>query len=240
MEQEGNSFRNLADYNGTRGALQSNTRGVHRNVGARLREEVKLSEKWTTIAGVGVESSRVTADVQSRTSTETYSRVSVERNFFNAAPEFNLIFAPVPSTRLHGRVGAGYGIPGISQLTTTPAGVAGNNSQLDPQRNLGFELGADGRLADKLIYDVVGYYELFYDELVSQSPGSGLSNFTSNAPRADHRGAEATLDFRPWERFSWSGVTHTTIMCTKSTPKSSAARRLTARARRSLVSKNMC
>lgn len=204
MEQEGNSFRNLADFNGTRGALQSNTRGAHRNVGARLREELQLSEKWSGIAGVGVESSRVTAEVQARTASETYSRVNVERSFFNAAPEAALVYRANPDLRVHGRVGTGYGIPGIGQLTTTPSGVAGNNSSLDTQRNLGFELGSDGRLGRIISFDITGYYEFFYDELVSQSPGSGLSNFTYNAPRADHRGAEATLEFRPWTGTAWS------------------------------------
>ncbi|MFN0118457.1 MAG: TonB-dependent receptor family protein [Elusimicrobiota bacterium] len=205
MEQEANSFRNLGDFNGTRGALNSNTRGTHRNVGARFREEIQFDEKWTGILGVGLESSRVSAQVQTRTSSETYSRVSVGRNFFNVAPEVNVIYQATPKIKIHSRMGTGYGIPGMSQLTTTPSGVAGNNNQLKSQRNLGFELGTDGQVVGKLMFDVVGYYEFFYDELVSQSPGAGLSSYSTNAKRADHRGAEATLDFRTWSGISCSG-----------------------------------
>lgn len=206
MEQEANSLRNLADYNGTRGALQSNSRGFHRNIGGRLREELDFNDRWSAFAGAGVESSKVRADIQTRTAAETYSRVSVDRTFFNAAPETGVIFRVLPETKLHARFGTGYGIPGISQLTTLPNGLSGNNSSLKPQVNYGFELGADGKVANQLSFDVAGYYEIFYDEFVTQSPGAGLSSFTDNAPRADHRGVEVWSEWRPSCGFFWSGA----------------------------------
>ncbi len=199
MEQEASGYRNLADYNGTRGALQSNTRGYHQNVGGRIREELAFNDRWTAIAGLGVESSLIRADVQTRTASETYSRVSADRRFFNTAPEGSLIYSPRQDLKFHGRVGMAYGTPSISQLTTTPAGITGNNTSLDAQRNLGFELGSNGKVFDRLKFDITGYYEFFYDEYVTQSPASGLSSFTSNAPRAEHRGVEASLDFNPWK-----------------------------------------
>jgi iron complex outermembrane receptor protein len=199
MEQEASTYRNLADYNGTRGALQANTRGYHRNVGGRVREEIAFDDRWTGILGVGVESSDIRADVQTRTGAETYSRVSADRRFFNAAPEGCVIFAPSPDLKFRGRVGMAYGTPSISQLTTTPAGVSGNNTSINPQRNLGFELATEGKLFRSLSFDLAGYYEFFYDEFVTQSPGAGLSNYTNNAPRSEHRGVEAALDFRPWK-----------------------------------------
>lgn len=204
MEQEATSYRNLADWSGTRGAAQSNTRGNHRNVGGRFREEVQFTDRWSGVLGLGLESSRVTARVQTRTASEAYSRVRVERNFFNVAPEADLVFQAKPDLKFHGRVGTGYGIPGIGQLTTTPAGTTGNNGDLRPMRNVGFELGAVGNAGGTLAFDWAGYYEIFKDEFVTQSPGSGLSSFTSNAPRADHRGAEATLEWRPVAGASWS------------------------------------
>ncbi len=206
MEQEASSFRNLADYNGTRGALQSNSRGFHRNIGGRLREELDLGERWNVFAGLGMESSKVRADVQTRTAAETYSRTSVARLFFNTAPETGVIFKVAPEAKLHARFGTGYGIPGISQLTTTPDGLTGNNTSLSTQKNYGFELGADGRVFNQLSFDVAGYYEIFYDEFITQSPGGGLSSFTSNAPRADHRGVEVWSEWRPPCGFFWSGA----------------------------------
>ena len=41
---------------------------------------------------------------------------------------------------------------------------------------------------------VTGFYEFFENELVSQSPGPGLPNFTFNAPASEYRGIEAAAD----------------------------------------------
>lgn len=196
MEQEANSFRNLADYQGTRGALNSNTRGYHRNVGGRLREELRFADDWTGVLGLGLEHSRVEAAVQSRTGAETYSRVNVDRSFFNTAPELGVTYAHSAALKARARAAYAYGIPGISQLTTTSDGVAGNNTSLKPQRNLGFELGAAGSPLGWLAYDVTVYDEFFYNEFITQSPGAGLSSFTGNAPRSEHRGAELWAEAR--------------------------------------------
>lgn len=194
MEQESSSYRNLADWAGTRGALQSSTRGFHQNLGFRLREELELSPRWTALAGVGVERSQVKAAVQTRAAAETYSRVDADRLFYNAAPEAALNYKAEAWT---GRVraGMGYGTPGISQLTTTPDGLSGNNTGLKPQRNLGVEAGAGGA-SGGLSWDAAAYYEVYWNEFVTQTPGAGLGAFTSNAPRADHRGVELWADWR--------------------------------------------
>lgn len=198
MEQEATSYRNLADFEGTRGALQSNTRGHHANAGARAREELKLAPEWTWVLGLGAERSEVVGGVQTRAAAETFSRVSVSRQFWNAAPETALVYEPAGAdVKAHARAAMGYGVPGIAQLTTTPDGLTGNNTGLKPQRNLGFELGAAGKTLSILRFDAALYYELFYNEFVTQSPGAGLASFTSNAPRSDHRGVELQAALRP-------------------------------------------
>jgi iron complex outermembrane receptor protein len=204
MDQRADSFRNLADFNGTTGALNSSSRGFIQNIGGRVREEWDAAERVTAIAGAGVESSQVKADVQSRTAAEVYSRVDVDRKFWNAAPEAALVYRPRRDLAVHARVGMGYGIPSISQLSTGPDGLPGNNTALKPQRNLGFELGLDGSPAGALDLSLTGYYEFFYNEFVTASPGAGLSSFTTNAPRADHRGVELLAVWKPLRPLYWS------------------------------------
>jgi iron complex outermembrane receptor protein len=206
MEQESNTYANLADFKGTRGRVEAESRGWHRNIGARLREEWAVASKLNAVLGVGVENSAVNANIQTRVSSETFRYVSVDRVFFNAAPELALVYQHAPEMKFHARVGTAYGIPGIGQLTTTPSGTAGNNIDLKPQRVVGFELGSEGKVGRHLALNIAGYYELFYNELVTQSPAAGLSNFTSNAPRADHRGVEVWLNWRPVRGFFWSGA----------------------------------
>lgn len=193
MEQESTSFRNLADFQGTRGALDSQTRGHHQNLGGRLREEVDLGEHWTGVLGIGAEHSTVVGKLRRRTAAETFSIVDVDRDFLNVAPEAALIYRPDEGWEVHARVGSGYGIPGIGQLTTTSAGVAGNNTDLATQKNIGADLGVDFHPHARLAASLTGYYEIFFEEFVTQSPGAGLSSFTANAPRAEHRGIGAFL-----------------------------------------------
>jgi iron complex outermembrane receptor protein len=194
MEQEASAFRNLADGAGSRGALQSNTRGFHQNMGFRVREELEFAPKWTAIAGLGVEQSQVKAAVQTRTGAEAYSRVDVDRLFHNAAPEAALSYGAENWTG-RARAGMGYGTPSIGQLTTAPDGLSGNNTGLASQRNLGFELGAGG-VTGGLSWDAAVYHETHWNEFVTQTPGAGLNAFTANAPRADHRGVELWADWR--------------------------------------------
>jgi len=75
--------------------------------------------------------------------------------------------------------------------------VPGNNTQLQAQSNLGFDIGADWTPLDTLLFSVTGFYEFFRNELVTQSPGAGLQNFTFNAPASEHRGIELAADWRP-------------------------------------------
>jgi iron complex outermembrane receptor protein len=45
---------------------------------------------------------------------------------------------------------------------------------------------------------VTGFYELFNNEFVTQSPGAGLQNFTFNVPHSTHRGIEVAVDWKPF------------------------------------------
>ena len=44
---------------------------------------------------------------------------------------------------------------------------------------------------------MTGFYEFFRNELVTQSPGAGLQNFTFNVAGVEHRGIEVGADWRP-------------------------------------------
>src|SRR4029079_14550379 len=97
-----------------------------------------------------------------------------------------------------GRVATGYGTPQLANLFVTSAGVAGNNTDLQSQTNLGYDLGFDWTPAKWFRLSVTGFYEFFQNELVTQSAGAGLQNFTFNAPASEHRGVEVASDWRPF------------------------------------------
>jgi iron complex outermembrane receptor protein len=184
------------------GALTSYYWGHQYGAGARGREEVQFAPQWTGLVGLGVEYT----DLQALNTLNTFANPSapavgsstlVKRHYLNAAPEAALLYRPNDQLLLRSRVATGYGTPQASNLFVTPQGVAGNNTQLQTQTNLGFDIGADWTVANTLDFSITGFYELFRNEFVTQSPGAGLQSFTFNAPASTHRGIEIGADWRP-------------------------------------------
>ena len=204
MHQDASSLFNLANFEGTSGALQSSSTSHILNAGGRAREELTFAPGWTLVLGLGGEYSTVQGTLRNRTGTETFTSINVDRSFANIAPEAALVYSPTDRLVTHFRVGTGYGTPNFGNLTTTSAGLPGNNTDLKAQQNLGVELGVDAfRLFGILDLSVTGYYEFFKNEFVTQSPGAGLSAFTTNAPRAQHRGVEVAAVLRPFAGIAW-------------------------------------
>jgi len=118
--------------------------------------------------------------------------------FSTTRPEAGVLYRPNEAWQFRGRAATGYGTPQISNLTVTAQGVSGNNSQLASQTNVGLDVGADFTPDRTVKLSVTGFYEFFRNELVTQSPGAGLLNFTFNVPRSVHRGVELAADWRPF------------------------------------------
>lgn len=199
---------NRAPYGGARlGVLTADQETTQANLGGRARIEVQLDDRWIAVAGISAENTAITGTnttygYTAATTTATLARV--DRSFLNAAPELALLYRPDPTLQLRGRVAAGYGTPAAGNLFVTPAGVPGNNTRLQTQENLGFDLGADWTPTPGVRLSLTGFYEFFRNELIAQSPGAGLLSYTFNAPASEHRGIEvgANWAFAP----GWSAT----------------------------------
>lgn len=210
MEQEGNSFRNLNDFNGTRGSLAANTRVTIRNIGARFREEWEFIPRWTLAAGFGYESSLVSGQVANYSTTGTVtSRTGVSRTFNNYAPEVSLIYEPRPEMRHWTRVSTGYAIPGIGNLTTGLDGLPGPNFDLKPQKNLSVEIGTESRLHRTFMLHLVGFWTFFKDEIITQTTslgGGATGTFSVNADSSEYRGVELGWIWLPADGWRVTGA----------------------------------
>lgn len=189
------------------GALVADQDTTQANLGGRARAEVQLSDRWIAVTGISAESSTITGS--NRTFTYTAARTTtaiadVNRSFLNVAPELSLLYRPTEAWQFRGRVATGYSTPSAGNLFVTPAGVPGSNTKLKTQENLGFDLGVDWTPIQNVRLSVTGFYEFFRNELITQSPGAGLLNFTFNAPASEHRGVEvgASWAFAP----GWSAT----------------------------------
>ena len=190
---------NRAPYDGPRlGALIGDQAAVQSNLGGRARLELALSDQWTGILGLSAETTSITGRniaYAYAASGTTRTVADANRSFLNVAPELALVYRPDAAWALRGRVATGYTTPAASNLFITPAGLPGNNTQLQAQENLGFDLGAEWSPMTDLRLSVTGFYEFFRNELVSQSPGAGLLAYTFNAPASEHRGIEVGADW---------------------------------------------
>ena len=210
MEQEGQTFENLADGQGTRGLLLQNNRGNIRNIGARFREELEFVPKWTLAAGLGFEQSHLSIETINYTGGAVSSRPNAHRDFTNLAPEASLTWKPAEGYRHWVRASTGYGLPTFSQLTRDPVtGLPGSNFDLKPQKNLNTEIGTESKLTKDLKVQLVGFWVFFKDEIITQTI-SGSNTASVNASSSEYRGIEAAYDWRPLSGLRLSGAyTHT-------------------------------
>ncbi len=198
---------NSATYNvpasgtGTPGALTAYVGGTHANYGLRARVEFDPIERVTLAAGIGVERTRLralqTIYAYPTNATVTLTRITGDRDYSNVAPDVALTYRASDALTLRARIAAGYGTPQATNLFITSAGVAGNNTDLDAQTVVGVDVGADVKLGQSFTGSVTLFNESFHNELVSQSAGVNLQNFTFNAPRSRHRGVEVAAGWRP-------------------------------------------
>jgi iron complex outermembrane recepter protein len=184
------------------GRLTNETKGITSNFGFNLREELKLDPRWTLAAGIMVEQTHIKGLNTAYTYTgaagvTTTANVSASRDFYNMAPEASLTYRHDDTLQVRGRVSTGYGTPQIGNLFVTPDGKDGNNTNLTPQTNIGYDLGVVWAPNQAFKIDVTGFYEFFEDELVTQSPGINLKSFTFNAPASEHRGVEIAATVKP-------------------------------------------
>ena len=172
------------------------------NFGFRGREELRLTERLTFVAGLGVEQTSLTGQNTAYTYSapgvvSAISAVGTDRKIWNEAPEVSLIYKPLDQLQVKGRIATGYGTPQVSNLFVTSQGLPGNNTQLKSQTNLGYDLAVDWAPVTNVTLSVDGFYEFFRNELLSQSAGaSPLMSYTFNAPRSEHRGIEVGGDWR--------------------------------------------
>ncbi|MGY8709652.1 TonB-dependent receptor [Bradyrhizobium sp. 18BD] len=199
--------------NATLGLLQANTFSDTSNYGVRAREELKLTPDLTAIAGIGWETT-ILKGVNTLYKYNTFNvpiatiptPTSADRKIENTAPELALLYRLNPEWQFRGRVATGYGTPQVSNLFVLPNGDFGNNTQLQTQTNIGYDLGVDWTPGNAVKLSATAFYEFFRNELVSQAasnPNASNTTYMFNAPRSEHRGIELAADwkFYPGWRF---------------------------------------
>ena len=212
MDQKANSFQNLADGFGTKGALIQNSRGSIFNIGARFREELEFAPTWILAAGLGFEQSRISVQATNYSASGCPAPLTVpcrsnaSLEYSNWAPEMSLTWRPTEAYRHWIRGSTGYGIPTFANLLRDPVtGFPGTNFNLKPQKNLNLEIGTESKLHETLIVQLVGFMTFFKDEIITQTI-SGNNTASVNADSSRYMGIEASYDWRPMAGLRFSGA----------------------------------
>ena len=206
MEQESQTFQNLADGKGTRGTLIQNSRGTIRNIGGRFREELEFVPKVVLAGGLGFEQSMLSVQTINYTNGASPAPNGANRTYYNWAPEMSLSWKPAEAYRHWVRASTGYGIPGFTNLLRDPTtGLPGTNFDLKPQKNLNFEVGTESKLTQTLTVQLVGFWTFFKDEIITQTI-SNNNTASVNADSSQYRGIEAFYDWRPLSGLRFSGA----------------------------------
>jgi iron complex outermembrane receptor protein len=208
MEQEGQSFQNLATGVGTRGTLIANNRVRINNIGGRFRETLEFAPKWFLVAGLGFEQSQLSVQTinYNPATGALANRAGTDREFTNWAPEMSLNWKPTDAYKHWIRASTGYGIPQAGALTRDPiTGQPGTNFNLKPQKNANFEIGTESKLHETFTVQLVGFWTFFKDEHISRAV-SGTNTATVNADSSQYRGIELFYDWRPLSGLRLSGA----------------------------------
>lgn len=182
------------------GALAQTAYGHQWNAGARFQEALKINSQWQFVTGVGGEYSNLGATqaiYAYNASGHSITYVPAQRHYVNVAPEGAIIYTPLHDLILHTRIAAAYGTPTTSNLFVTPSGQYGNNTNLKSETSLGIDLGEDWHMGEQLRIQTTGFYEFHRNELITQSSGVNLPNYTYNAPSSQHRGIEIGVEVKP-------------------------------------------
>jgi iron complex outermembrane recepter protein len=201
-----NTFNVMPGGSANLGQLQSSQFQSTANYGVRAREELKLIPSLTAVAGIGWETT-VLNGVNTAFAYPTVNNPSVvvptitkaAPQYQNTAPEFALVYKPDNEWQWRARVATGYGTPQVGNLFVLPNGSPGNNTSLQTQTNLGYDVGADWTPNKALKLSATAFYEFFTNELVTQAtPVAGVT-YTFNAPHSEHRGIELAAQWRFYE-----------------------------------------
>ena len=164
---------------------------------ARARRSSSARIGWATSrAGSNTPPSRPSIRSSAFPVTAVPAYTPIQRDFLNTAPEAGLLYRLDDAWQFRGRVGTGY-----DAEHRQPHRHAGGRERQQlaacAQTNVGIDLGTDWTPDPTLKLSVTGFYEFFRNELVTQSPGAGLQNFTFNVPKSVHRdGIEWNLKWR--------------------------------------------
>ena len=172
-----------------RGNLTLDQREIVSSLGAYLRDELELGDRYLLTAGLRADGVRFRVDDQFVTATNPDD--SGRRLLDAVSPMLGLVARLSTSQSAYASVSSAFETPTATELGNRPQGTGGINRELKPQRSTTYELGMKGVGSIGLQYNAALFATSVEDELIPfDIPASNGRRFFRNAGRTSRRGAE--------------------------------------------------
>ena len=191
MRQPQKIYPNSGGHRG--GAAFQDIAGKASNLALYAVDELDLGSAWTLVTGLRAQSAwREVDDASNRYGSESYGWLS---------PTLGAIWRFGPERQLYANVGRVEELPVLFELTA-PGNLAGDLSQLDPQRAWQFELGTRGEFGERVKWDAAVYDMELHDEL--RNINTVVGPRYENIDRSRHFGVEVSADVALTRELSWN------------------------------------
>jgi len=121
---------------------------------------------------------------------------SGSRSFSQLNPKVGIMYSPSDSINLYGNFSTSFQTPTTTEFINNPDGSGGLNPDLDPQKTIGYEIGAKGVIQNNLQYDLALFYADIDDQLIPfEVEGFAGREFFRNAGKSRQYGLELLLDY---------------------------------------------
>jgi len=172
-----------------RGTVTLDQRELVSSIGAYVRDEVRLGDRYTLSGGVRAD--RIRFEVRDRLIGGTNPDDSGERSLGAVSPTIGFLAMLAPAHSAYANISSAFETPTATELGNQPSGAAGINRDLRPQRSTTYETGIKGAAAIGLRYDVSLFSTSVVDELIPfDIPASNGRRYFRNAGRTSRRGLE--------------------------------------------------
>jgi len=128
---------------------------------------------------------------------------SGQRRYQTWSPSLGSSFQWAEGQFVYGNYSFSFETPALSELSANPSGSGGFNPNLEPQRAYNFEMGAKGKAAASVRYQLSLFYIRLQSELLPyELPAQPGRLFYRNAGRSRRLGLETALEWQPENRWS--------------------------------------
>jgi iron complex outermembrane receptor protein len=192
LDLQDDQRRNYENLEGTRGALTLRQSETVRSVGSFAQAELRFDSGFGLVGGLRYDWTEFKIDDRFVAQDGDQSD---RLRFRELSPRLGLRYGRSLRFQAYANYATAFRVPTTTELKPI-AGGGGFDSDIEPERTSGLEIGAKGLLAGRLVYDVAAFDLRIRNALIpysdATSPGNPQTFFT-NAGEVRRRGLEVGL-----------------------------------------------